>query len=139
MRSLVCKVEQLVVQDSPKPEPRPGEVLIKVAYTGICGSDITIYRGFHQRAKAPLIIGHEFVGHVAELGPGVDDRLQVGDMVTAEPTFSCGTCKYCRSNLSNLCAGVGCGALMDQSLRRVLHHQAEKVYKLPDLPLREGR
>ena len=59
MRSLVWQgPNQLVVQDSPKPEPRPGEVLIKVAYTGICGSDITIYRGFHQRAKAPLFFGH---------------------------------------------------------------------------------
>jgi 2-desacetyl-2-hydroxyethyl bacteriochlorophyllide A dehydrogenase len=141
MRSLVWQgPNQLVVQDSPKPEPRPGEVLIKVAYTGICGSDITIYRGFHQRAKAPLIIGHEFVGHVAELGPGVDDRLQVGDMVTAEPTFSCGTCKYCRSNLSNLCAGVGVrGVDGPGAFAEYFTIKQEKVYKLPpDLPLREG-
>lgn len=54
------------VQEKPFPELRPGQVRIKVHYCGICGSDIGIFSGKHPRAKAPLVLGHEFIGIIEE-------------------------------------------------------------------------
>lgn len=54
--------KKVTVKDVPEPEVKPGEVLVKISYAGICGTDLNIYAGTHPRAKAPLIPGHEFSG-----------------------------------------------------------------------------
>jgi (R,R)-butanediol dehydrogenase/meso-butanediol dehydrogenase/diacetyl reductase len=141
MRSLLwLGPDQLVVQDTPRPEVNAGQVLIKVDYAGICGSDVTIFHGKHPRSKPPLIVGHEFVGEVVELGAGTSGRIQIGDIVTAEPTFNCGTCSYCRSNRGNLCAGVGVrGVDGPGAFAEYFVTVEDKVYKLPeDLPREQG-
>lgn len=88
----------------PEPAAGPGLVKIKVAYAGICGSDLHIYLG--QDPGLPQgVHGHEFSGTVAELGEGVTG-LQVGDRVTVEHTYSvCGRCAYCRTGRYQLCNG----------------------------------
>ncbi|MGI6038372.1 MAG: zinc-dependent alcohol dehydrogenase [Limnochordia bacterium] len=141
MRSLVwLGPNEMEVQDRPIPKTGPGQVLIKVDYTGICGSDVTIFQGKHPRSKPPLIIGHEFVGEVSALGQGVSSRLKIGDVVTAEPTFNCGVCSYCRSNRGNLCSGVGVrGVDGPGAFAEYFVTDEDKVYKLPEnLPRREG-
>jgi len=84
-----------------QPIPRPGEALVKVAYAGICGTDIMIYLGKHMRAKAPLVMSHEFAGTVtqAESGP-----FPVGTPVVINPLITCGTCYACRNGLSHVCS-----------------------------------
>ena len=70
MKSIVYEgTQQVVATQRPIPEVGEGEVLIKVAYAGICGSDMFIYQGTHPRAQAPLIMGHEFSGVIEKGHP----------------------------------------------------------------------
>lgn len=92
-------IEQVEVKDIPIPEVRDGWTLIKVCYAGICGSDMTIFHGKHPRAKAPLVLGHEFCGYVASKHP----QYPEGTLVSVYPFLSCGTCSACREGFSNAC------------------------------------
>ncbi|POX45748.1 butanediol dehydrogenase [Streptomyces sp. Ru72] len=104
------------------PTPGRGEVLIEVAYCGICGSDLHEYAdGPHaipvvephpaSGATAPLVLGHEFCGTVAALGPSVTD-LTIGDRVAVEPNYRCGACPRCRAGEYNICRHFGFAGLM---------------------------
>ena len=87
----------LTVSTVPKPVAGPGEVLIRVRHAGVCGTDLHIadWDAWAQgRIKPPLVIGHEFAGEVAALGPGVTE-FQVGQLVTAEGHIICGHCQAC--------------------------------------------
>lgn len=88
--------EKLVYRGVPDPEPKADEVLIRVACTGICGSDMHAYLGHDERRPAPLILGHEVAGTVAS-GP------TSGRRVTVNPLVTCGTCPACKSGRDNLC------------------------------------
>jgi len=83
-----------------RPVPRPGEALVKVAYAGICGTDIMIYLGKHLRAKAPLVMSHEFVGTVTQ---AEGHAFAVGTPVAINPLLTCGTCYACRNGLPHVC------------------------------------
>lgn len=102
---------EVVVQEVATPDPGLGEVLLRVRATGICGSDLHTYRGHHPYRKPPVILGHEVAGEVVAAGPGVTD-LAPGERVAVEPHIYCGTCRWCRQGLVNLCVnkrvpGVG--------------------------------
>ena len=91
------------VVDMPKPEiTAADDVLIKVRYGGICGSDIGIFSGSNSFATYPRIIGHEFAGIVEAVGSGVDD-LAPGDLVSVDIVNSCGHCYACRTGHHNVC------------------------------------
>ncbi|HCJ09749.1 MAG TPA: L-threonine 3-dehydrogenase [Clostridiales bacterium] len=80
------------------PRPGPGEVLVKVKVASVCGTDVHIYKWDKwaaERIRPPLVFGHEFAGHVVEVGPGVDD-VRVGDYVSAESHVVCHRCYQCR-------------------------------------------
>ncbi|WP_284139165.1 2,3-butanediol dehydrogenase [Virgibacillus sp. LDC-1] len=105
------------VEEVTDPAVEQGKVKIKVAWAGICGSDLHEYaagpifipvKEKHPLTNdiAPIIMGHEFSGEVVEVGEGVD-RVKPGDRVTVEPIYSCGKCKACRSGLYNLCNQLG--------------------------------
>jgi threonine 3-dehydrogenase len=106
----------LWLEDVPKPEPGPGEVLIRVLRTGICGTDLHIdaWNEWAQTTiKPPLVVGHEFVGEVAELGEGVES-VYVGELVGAEGHIVCGKCRNCMAGRRALCANtVGIGVQRD--------------------------
>jgi threonine 3-dehydrogenase len=90
------------------PIPEPGEVLVKVQATSICGTDLHIYQWDSwaaSRIKPPLIFGHEFSGEVVELGKGTS-HLKVGDHISAETHIVCGVCHQCRSGQSHICQDV---------------------------------
>lgn len=109
------------IEDVEEPSPGPGEVLVKVAYNGICGSDLHEYYagplGIPTEphpltgASMPVIMGHEFGGWVAELGEGVDD-LEIGTLVAVDPIHHCGTCGPCRRGAKNLCMTAAFHGLM---------------------------
>ena len=83
----------LSVEDVPTPRAGPGEVIVKVRYCGICGSDIRLFAdGF---LPVGLIMGHEFCGTVSEIGQAVEGWV-AGDRVTVNPAITCGKCHYCR-------------------------------------------
>jgi len=89
-------------REVPMPEPKAGEVLIKIRKIGVCGSDIHVFHGQHPFTKYPVTQGHEVSGEVAALGAGVDG-LRVGQKVTIEPQVVCGKCYPCRHGKYNLC------------------------------------
>ena len=114
MKSLLLKEYlQLELADFPQPEPGPGEVLIRVAACGICGSDVHGYDGTSGRRIPPIVMGHEAAGIVAATGAGVTG-FKPGDRVTFDSTVYCGECAFCRRGEVNLCdrrevIGVSCG------------------------------
>jgi len=101
---------KLAVAEVPTPQPGPGEVLVRVSACGICGTDLKIVAGAYQGTwppELPFIIGHEWSGEVAALGPGTErSGLAVGDRVVAENHTGCGQCPMCRAGRYNLCERV---------------------------------
>src|SRR4051794_34715965 len=93
---------ELSVKEKNIPVIESGEVLIKVAFCGICGTDTLAYHGgMTKRTKPMVILGHEFSGTVAAVSYG--SKLQIGDRVTVEPITSCGNCESCLKGDYNLC------------------------------------
>ncbi len=85
--------------------PGPGEVLLRVQRAGICGSDVHILHGSNPFARYPRVIGHEFAGHVAEVGAGVE-TVRPGDAVVVDPVVACGHCYPCRIGRPNVCSNL---------------------------------
>ena len=104
----------LELVEVPRPEIGINDVLIRVRKTGICGTDLHIESWDPWAArtiKPPLVVGHEFVGHVVEIGSNVQD-LAPGDVVSGEGHVVCGRCRHCRAGRYHLCAnsiGLGVG------------------------------
>ena len=102
----------LELRQVPVPVPGPGEVLIKVRKTAICGTDVHIYNWdpwAAEHIKAPMTIGHEYVGEIAELGEGVTG-LKVGQRVSGEGHLTCHHCRNCHTGNIQWCkdtVGVG--------------------------------
>jgi threonine 3-dehydrogenase len=114
MKALVKRHRKvgLWMEDVPMPEVGSTDVLIRVDRTGICGTDIHIYQ-WDQWAQdtipVPMVVGHEFVGEIVEVGSNVID-FQVGDLVSGEGHVVCGRCRNCLAGRRHLCAntkGVG--------------------------------
>lgn len=97
MKALVYTgVSELTYQDRARPEPREGEVLIRIEASGICGSDMHAFLGHDERRPAPLILGHEAAGVITG-GP------RDGERVTINPLVACQICKHCKAGHENLC------------------------------------
>lgn len=138
MKALVyCGPRDIRYMDVETPEPKADEVLIKVKAVSICGSDTGGYKGGSAMRVAPLIMGHEFSGEIAKLGPGVEN-LNIGDRVGVVTNLYCGYCADCKADLSNICdnrkiigttmmAGSYDGAMADYVVA-----PAEKIMLLPD-------
>ncbi len=103
MKALVLEeYKRFDYRDLPRPEPGPGEVLVRVEACGICGSDIHGMDGSTGRRIPPVVMGHEAAGGIESVGAGVVD-WHAGDRVTFDSTVYCGQCYYCRRGEVNLC------------------------------------
>ncbi len=105
--------ERIEIRDIPDPEPGPGEVLVKVGYAAICGTDHHIYLGeFEGRVDYPQVIGHEFGGVVEAVGPppgghfGSVEYPEPGTRVAVDPCIHCGVCPSCREGLFSACRAL---------------------------------
>jgi 2-desacetyl-2-hydroxyethyl bacteriochlorophyllide A dehydrogenase len=117
----------------PLPVLKPGEALIKVACSGICGTDLTIASGKHPRAKAPLILGHEFCGEVVSVHDEVD-RHWVGKRVVVEPLLSCGYCRPCLEGNYHVCETLGfLGIDVPGSMAEYVAAPVHRLYDIGDL------
>ncbi|MFE9116395.1 L-threonine 3-dehydrogenase [Streptomyces sp. NPDC007172] len=121
----------LWLMDVPEPETGPGDVLIKVLRTGICGTDLHIrsWDGWAQGAvRTPLVLGHEFVGEVAATGADVQD-IAVGDLVSGEGHLVCGKCRNCLAGRRHLCRStVGLGVGRDGAFAEYVALPASNVW-----------
>ena len=128
-------VDELKIEyrDVPTPEPKEGEVLVRVHYAGICGTDMHVYHGmFKERANLPRILCHEFSGEIAAVGANVA-ALKVGDRVVADPIISCGRCPACLSGQYNVCSTLKLiGIDIDGAFAEYVVADARKVFKIPD-------
>jgi L-gulonate 5-dehydrogenase len=99
---VVAEPRHIALVERAEPAPAPGEVLVRVRYAGICGSDVHILHGRNPFVAYPRVIGHEFFGHVESVGPGVaPDR--VGQRVAVDPVIACGACYPCSVGRPNVC------------------------------------
>ncbi|MFN3248797.1 L-idonate 5-dehydrogenase [Roseibium album] len=109
MKTIVIhEARDLRIEDRDASDPGPGEVQIKIAAGGICGSDLHYFNhgGFGPvRLKEPMILGHEVAGHVTALGDGVSG-LSIGQLVAVSPSRPCGNCRYCNEGRHNQCLNM---------------------------------
>src|SRR5438046_2896897 len=91
------------------------DAIVRITSTAICGSDLHLYDGYIPTMKKGDILGHEFMGEVVELGPGVRN-LQVGDRVVVPFTIACGNCFYCQKELWSLCDNSNPNAVIAEKL-----------------------
>lgn len=123
------------MEQLPVPQPGPNEVLIKLEKTAICGTDLHIYLWdeWSQRTITPgLTIGHEFVGRIAMLGPGVTG-YETGQRVSAEGHIVCGHCRNCRGGRPHLCPHtVGIGVHRNGAFAEYMVMPASNLWPIPD-------
>lgn len=91
------------IEERPVPEPRSGEVLLKIGACAICGTDLRIFHYGHKNVTPPQVIGHEIAGEIVKLGEGVGG-YKVGDRVIAVTAVGCGHCRFCQRGIYNLCS-----------------------------------
>ncbi len=125
-------IRDLRLEDVPKPELSDNEVLIRVGASGICGTDIHIYRG-EWKTNTPIILGHEFSGVIADVGREVKG-LNIGDPVVAEPNIPCGSCYFCRMSERNyFCENLeATGVTINGAFAEYVKIVASNVYRLPE-------
>jgi L-iditol 2-dehydrogenase len=129
-------VRDIRLEDLPQPTPGPGEVLLKIASVGVCGSDVHYYvdgRIGDAVVTDPIIMGHEFSAWIAGLGPRVEG-LGIGELVAVEPAISCGECESCQHGHPNLCPSVRfCGTPpIDGVFSEYAIMPAENCFALPE-------
>ncbi len=123
-------------EERPIPTPKENEVLVKLEYVGICGSDIHYYeygRIGDYIVEPPFVLGHEAGGVIVEVGSKVT-HLKEGDKVALEPGATCGHCEFCKKGLYNLCSDVRFFATppIDGVFLEYVAHEADLCFKLPE-------
>lgn len=118
------------------PQPKENEVLVKLEYVGICGSDLHYYETGaigNYVVEPPFVLGHEPGGVVVEVGGNVT-HLKVGDRVALEPGKTCGHCEFCKEGKYNLCPDVVFFATppVDGVFQEYVAHEADLCFKLPE-------
>jgi|Deesub1362A_J573_1020465.scaffolds.fasta_scaffold00324_17 L-iditol 2-dehydrogenase len=124
----------------PPPRPSEGEVLIRVAYAGICGTDVHIYHDLFPKVRPPVTLGHEFSGWVQEVGPGVSGWKK-GERVTVDSAaFFCRDCPPCRQGETQRCdRREAFGYARDGAFAPFVHVRQDALYPLPPhVSLQEG-
>jgi L-iditol 2-dehydrogenase len=126
---------QMEKREVPMPKPEAGQVIVKIDYVGICGSDVSYYQyggiGIYA-VKKDFILGHECAGTVTETGAGVT-CIKPGDRVALEPGITCGQCQFCKIGKYNLCPDVVFLATppYDGSLVKYIAYPANMCFVLP--------
>lgn len=134
--AVMTELKKVEIQERPIPEPKENEVLVKVEYVGICGSDLHYFESGRIGdfvVEYPFVLGHETGGTVVEVGSNVKN-LRVGDRVAMEPGKTCGTCEFCKQGKYNLCKDVIFFATppVDGVFQEYVAHEAGLCFKLPD-------
>jgi 2-desacetyl-2-hydroxyethyl bacteriochlorophyllide A dehydrogenase len=137
MRTAVLEApRRFGIVERPEPVAGPGDVVVRIAATAVCHTDLSIYTGDHPGVRYPVVMGHECTGIVEAVGPEVAG-LRRGQAVIINPIVSCGRCDLCRRGARNLCRNAGLfGREVDGSMRECVSLAAGYVHRLPEnLPL----
>jgi len=102
LAAILKDFNNLVLEDVPKPEPGPGEVLVRIKSCGFCATDYKAIKGIRRNVDFPLLPGHEPAGIIAAVGPYVT-HVKEGDEVILSPSGFCGFCRNCRIGLTHYC------------------------------------
>ncbi|HIS25890.1 MAG TPA: NAD(P)-dependent alcohol dehydrogenase [Candidatus Pullilachnospira intestinigallinarum] len=134
--AVMLGIGKMGFEERPIPQPKDDEVLVKLDYVGICGSDMHYYETGaigDKVVEPPFVLGHEPGGVVVEVGKDVK-HLKVGDRVALEPGKTCGHCEFCKTGKYNLCPDVIFFATppVDGVFQEYVAHEADLCFKLPD-------
>ena len=134
--AIMTDVAKVELTEREIPKPAANEVLVRVEYVGVCGSDIHYYEngGIGPNiVKPPFVLGHEAGGTVVEVGTSVT-HLKPGDRVALEPGKTCGHCEFCKTGRYNLCPEVIFFATppVDGVFQEYVAHEADLCFKIPD-------
>ena len=136
MRAMVVTAPfTLEEQNFTVPELNNGDALVKIAYTGICGSDTHAYMGEVPTAKKNVVLGHEYSGVIEKIAPDAANPagLKPGDKVVGWIVQACGVCDACVSGHTNLCRNLKCyGSQIDGTFREYITAPLSMLYKIPD-------
>ena len=123
------------LEDVPEPKVGPNDVLIEIAKTAICGTDMHIFNldAWAQKTiPVPMAVGHEYCGRIVELGSEVKG-LKAGDRVSGEGHITCGYCRNCRAGRRHLCRNtIGVGVNRPGAFAQYLAIPADNAFRLPD-------
>jgi len=124
---------KLRIEEVDVPLLKDNEVLIKVKLAGICGSDVHSYQSIHPFAFPPIVLGHEFVGEITEIGKDVRG-FSPGERVVIEPNIACGVCDNCRQGRYNICTNLKVIGFMEDKggFAEYTAIPADRLLKLPD-------
>lgn len=124
---------KMIMKDVPRPRLQASQAVVKIEKCGICGSDVTAYRGVNPTMKYPVDgIGHEGVGIIEEIGENAKG-LKSGDRVVLEPYVPCNECHMCKAGRFNNCANLRvCGVHKNGMMAEYFLHPVQLLYKLPD-------
>ncbi len=135
--SVILQPDSIETQEVPIPEPAAGEVLIKVMASGICGTDIHIFRGEYL-GSYPVIPGHEFAGTVEKVGAAIT-RFKVGDRVAVEPNIACDNCINCLNNRHNFCLNwQAVGVTRPGGMAQYVTAPEKSIFDIGTLPFEQG-
>jgi 2-desacetyl-2-hydroxyethyl bacteriochlorophyllide A dehydrogenase len=138
MKSVVIeRPNEISIVEREIPEPGPRELMIQVMASGICGTDLHIYRGEYM-GRYPVIPGHEFSGVVAAVGSGVT-RFQAGDRVAVEPNIACDNCVNCLNNRQNFCLNwQAVGVTLPGGMEEFVIVPERAAFPIGDVPFEVG-
>jgi (R,R)-butanediol dehydrogenase/meso-butanediol dehydrogenase/diacetyl reductase len=125
--------EYLQVREWPEPKLEANEILVRVRYAGICGTDMLIFSGRHPRVVPPRVLGHEVFGSVVKARPPLDATWKEGMRVAVYPLIWCGSCAPCREGHSHVCEKLGLlGIDADGGFAEYVKATPEQLVPVPD-------
>lgn len=131
--SVTTDFGKIEYKDVPMPVIEEDEALIRVACSGVCGTDLHVFQGHHPAAKPPIIMGHEFSGTIEILGKINKKGLAIGDRVVAQPFYSCGVCELCVSGRDNACPSLRIfGVHIDGSFAEYVKAPMRRIHVIDD-------
>lgn len=138
MRAIICDTPgSLRLVEQERPEPGPGEVVVRIRRMGVCGTDLHIFQGQQPFLEYPRVMGHELAGEIAAVGAGT--RLKEGTPVYIMPYLSCGHCVACRQGKTNCCTRIQVlGVHRDGGMCEYIALPESVVFPAEGIPLEEA-
>ena len=133
----ILQPKQIEMQELPLPALAPGESLVRVMASGICGTDVHIFQGEYM-GSYPIIPGHEFAGVIEQVGSAVT-RFKTGDRVAVEPNLPCDNCVNCLNNRHNFCLNwQAVGVTRPGGMAQYVNVPEKAIFDIGDLPFEQG-